>query len=154
MRLVNTSVNTAKPVATRIDSTIGTYDESIVGGPARAATPRKALGFITCDLRGVKKAAEPGNLTASYRFDSVLCSTPALDALSKRGLYAAHAPQRPTRRLHARGHRHALGARRAPRTVAAARDVRQRGRRQGRAGRRPGCRRFRRARGQRRTRSA
>src|SRR5262245_44387917 len=119
MRLVNTSVNTAKPVATRIDSTIGTYDESIVGGPARAAKPRKALGFITCDLRGVKKPAEPGHLTASYRFDSVFCSTPVLDAVSKRGLYSPHDPHPQTRRRHAHGRRRAVGARRPPRTVAA-----------------------------------
>src|SRR5262249_1698719 len=98
MRLVNTRGKTAKPVATRSDSPIGPYDESIGGGPGRAATPRKALGFITCDLRGVKKPAEPGHLTASYRFDSVFCSTPVLDAVSKRGLYSPHAPQPQTRR--------------------------------------------------------
>ena len=91
IRLVKTSVNTAKPVATATKMAIGMYDESMGNDRARqsAAQPWKSGWFITCDLGGVKKpdrtASAVGvsrNPQISNQFSSGLGLT-----LSKTGTY-------------------------------------------------------------------
>jgi hypothetical protein len=49
MRLENTIVKIANPIATTTKMAIGMYGESMAAGWGR-----KAVGFITRDLRGVK----------------------------------------------------------------------------------------------------